>query len=470
VDAVLLSRIQFAFTVGFHFLFVPLSLGTAVALVLAERRFYKTGLDEDGAVARFCVRLFTATFAIGVATGITMEFAFGTNWAAYSRFVGDIFGAPLAAEGLLSFFLESTFLGVLLFGRNRVSRRFYYVSAWLVAIGAHLSALWIIIANSWQQTPAGYEVVDGRAVLTDFFAAALNPSTLPRYFHTVASTWAVGAFFAAGVAAYYLRKGRHTAFAKRAIRFGLVFGLVMSLAMPLLGHWSATQVADTQPAKMAAFEGLFKTQDNADLSLVGWVDQDNEKLYAITIPSGLSLMLGFSPNTVVTGLDKFAPADRPPVELTFQMYHLMVGLGVLMIAWMLIGVFLWWRGRLDTSRRYLGLTTWSFILPMLAIQTGWAAAEIGRQPWIVYNELRTVDGVSAVVPAGQVALSLGIFAVIYALLFVAWVRVLLSIVRKGPELPETEPGFAQPDVASAGATASVAASAAAPVDTTTATV
>lgn len=435
MDAVLLSRIQFAFTIAFHFLFVPLSLGSTVALVMGERRFYKSGSLQDEADARFWVRLFTATFVVGVATGITMEFAFGTNWATYSRFVGDIFGAPLAAEGLFSFFLESTFLGVLLFGRERVSRRFYYVSAWLVAIGAHLSALWIIIANSWQQTPAGYEVVDGRAVLTDFFAAALNPSTLPRYFHTVAATWTVGAFFAAGIAAYYLRKGRHTEFARRMLRFGLVFGLVMSLAMPVLGHWSALQVATTQPAKMAAFEGIYATGDDADLTLVGWVDTKAQEVNGIALPSGLSILLGGSPNRVVSGLDQFSPKNRPPVQLTFQTYHLMVALGLLMIAWALLGIFLWWKGRLETSRRYLGATTWSFVVPMLAIQTGWAAAEVGRQPWIVYNELRTVDAISAIVPASQVAISLAIFAVIYTFLFVAWARVLVGIVKKGPTGP-----------------------------------
>jgi cytochrome d ubiquinol oxidase subunit I len=469
MDAVLLSRIQFAFTIAFHFLFVPLSLGSVVALVIGERRYYKSGSPQDEADARFWVRLFTATFAIGVATGITMEFAFGTNWAAYSRFVGDIFGAPLAAEGLLSFFLESTFLGVLLFGRERVSRRFYYVSAWLVAIGAHLSALWIIIANSWQQTPAGYEVVDGRAVLTDFFAAALNPSTLPRFFHTVAATWTVGAFFAAGIAAYYLRKGRHTDFARRMLRFGLVFGLVTSLAMPFLGHWSALQVADTQPAKMAAFEGIYTTQDRADLSLVGWVDTQNESVTGLAIPSGLSIMLGGSPNHVVTGLDKFAPEDRPPVQLTFQTYHLMVALGLLMIAWALLGIFLWWKGRLETSRRYLGVTTWSFVAPMLAIQVGWAAAEVGRQPWIVYNELRTVDAISAVVPASQIVISLGIFAVIYAFLFVAWVRVLLRIVKKGPGDASPGSGYDQPAAASAMAAGSVAAATVTRADSTTTT-
>lgn len=440
MDVVLLSRIQFAFTIAFHFLFVPLSLGSAVVLLLAERRFYKSGSLQDEGYARFWVRLFTATFTIGVATGITMEFAFGTNWATYARFVGDIFGAPLAAEGLLSFFLESTFLGVLLFGRDRVSRRFYYVSAWLVAIGAHLSALWIIIANSWQQTPAGYKVVDGRALLTDFFAAAFNPSTLPRFFHTVAATWTVGAFFAAGIGAYYLRKGRHTDFARRMLRFGLVFGLVMSLAMPSLGHWSAQLVASTQPTKMAAFEGIYTTEDHAPLSLMGWVDTKTQQVKGLKLPSGLSILLGGSPSRVISGLDQFAPKDRPPVQLTFQTYHLMVALGFLMIAWALLGIFLWWKGRLETSRRYLGVTTWFFIVPMVAIETGWAAAEVGRQPWIVYNELRTADAISAVVPASQIIVSLAIFAVVYAFLFVAWVRVLVGIVKKGPSSPSPAPG------------------------------
>lgn len=469
MDAVLLSRIQFAFTIMFHFLFVPLSLGSAVALVIGERRFYKSGSLQDEADARFWVRLFTATFVVGVATGITMEFAFGTNWATYSRFVGDIFGAPLAAEGLLSFFLESTFLGVLLFGRERVSRRFYYVSAWLVAIGAHLSALWIIIANSWQQTPAGYKVVDGRAVLTDFFAAALNPSTLPRYFHTVAATWTVGAFFAAGIAAYYLRKGRHTDFAQRMLRFGLVFGLVMSLAMPFLGHWSALQVASTQPAKMAAFEAIYTTGDHAALSLVGWVDTQGETVKGLALPSGLSIMLGGSPHRIVSGLDQFLLQDRPPVQLTFQTYHLMVALGLLMIAWALLGIYLWRKGRLETSRRYLGVTTWSFVVPMLAIQMGWAAAEVGRQPWIVYNELRTAEAISAVVPASQIAISLAIFAVVYTFLFVAWVRVLLGIVKKGPGGPSAGPGYEQPKAATAVPAESVAAATATRPDTNTTT-
>lgn len=433
MDTVLLSRIQFAFTAGYHFLFVPLSLGLAVTLVWAERRYYHSRLAEDQAASRFWVRLFTATFAIGVATGITMEFAFGTNWAAYSRFVGDIFGAPLAAEALLSFFLESTFLGVLLFGRDRVSPRFYYVSAWLVALGAHLSALWIIIANSWQQTPAGYAIQDGRAVLTDFFAAAFNPSTVPRYLHTVTATWVAGAFLVAGVSSWYLLQGRHVSFARRALGTSLVLGLLTSMAMPLVGHFHALQVVDTQPAKMAAFEGVFETQSGAGLTLLGWVDETDQKVVALKMPNLLSILVGGSPRTVIQGLNDVPPQDRPPLQLTFQLFHLMVALGLYFILLMAVGLALRYRGRLETSRRYLKTLVYSSPLPVLASQLGWAAAEVGRQPWIVQGELRTRDAVSATVPASQVGLSLAIFAVIYALLFVGWLRVVLGLIRKGPD-------------------------------------
>ncbi len=435
MDAVVLSRIQFAFTVGYHFLFVPLSLGTSLFIVAAERRYRRTGLPGDRAAADFWIRLFTTTFAIGVATGLTLEFAFGTNWATYSRFVGDIFGAPLAAEALFSFFLESTFLGVLLFGRSRVSGRFYYVSTWLVALGAHLSALWIIIAGSWMHTPAGYEVIDGRAVITDVAAAFLNPSVLPRYFHTVLGTWVAGAFFVAGLSAWYLLKGRHVEFARRWLRVALVVGLGAALSMPVVGHWHAVQVAETQPAKMAAFEGIYSTGGNAGMALVGWVDTEAEEVRGLVVPSLLSLLIGGSPDAEVVGLRDFAPADRPPVQLTFQTYHLMVSLGVYFVALMLLGLILWRRGTLDGHRVFQKVVVWSAPLPILAIQVGWAAAEVGRQPWIVYGELRTVDAVSAVVPASQVATSLALFGAVYALLFVAWLRIVISLVRRGPEEP-----------------------------------
>ncbi|MBI5015160.1 MAG: cytochrome ubiquinol oxidase subunit I [Deltaproteobacteria bacterium] len=432
MDIVFLSRLQFAVTIAFHFLFVPVSLGLSLLVALAERRHRSTGLPTDRAHADFWIRLFTTTFVVGVATGITMEFSFGTNWAGYSRFVGDIFGAPLAAEGVFAFFLESTFLGVLLFGRGRVSGRFYYAATWLVFLGAHLSALWIIIANSWQQTPAGFEVVGGRAVLTDFFAAALNPSTLPRYFHTVASTWVVGGFLAAGVAAWYLLKGRHVAFARSVLPQGLAIALLASLAMPLLGHWHAVQVAKTQPSKLAAFEGRYETGPGATLMLFGWVDETAGKTHGVGIPGLLSLLVGFDRNTVVQGLNDVAPADRPPVEITFQTYHLMIALGGFFIGVALIAAGLWKTGRLERSPFVLRLLILGAPAGLLAIEAGWAAAEIGRQPWIVWGQLRTADAVSKVVPAGQVATTLLLFLVVYSLLYVAWARVFFGTIARGP--------------------------------------
>jgi cytochrome d ubiquinol oxidase subunit I len=440
MDTVLLSRIQFAFTVGYHFLFVPFSLGIGLIFLIASRRAYKSGLAEDDANARFWLKLFAATFAIGVATGITMEFAFGTNWAAYSRFVGNLFGAPLAAEGLFAFFLESTVLGILLFGRNRVSRRFLYVSTWLVVLGAHLSALWILIANSWQQTPRGYAIVDGKAIMTSFWQAAIKYSTLWRFLLTVASTWLAGAFIAAAIAAWYLRKGRHIRFAKQTLTVSLILGLVMAALLPILGDRQAQVVAQHQPVKMAAFEGIFKTGGEQEMMLLGWVNPSTQTTTGIGVPDLLSIVLTGSREGVVPGLDTVPQTDWPPLQATFQSYHLMVLIGIYLGVVMLIGVFLLWRKKLEQSRRFLWLLIPSAFVPYIAIQAGWAAAEIGRQPWIVQGLLRTKDGVSAVVPAGQVAFTLAGFVVIYVLLFIDWAGMIRRIIRRGPEIEgETEP-------------------------------
>ncbi|NLE23284.1 MAG: cytochrome ubiquinol oxidase subunit I [Actinobacteria bacterium] len=432
MDAVLLARIQFAFTVGYHFLFVPISIGVGLMVVLSERRYYKSGIQADKAASSFWIKLFTATFAIGVATGLTMEFAFGTNWAEYSRFVGNIFGAPLAAEGLVAFFLESTFLGVLLFGRKRVSRRFYYVSAWLVWIGSLLSALWILIANSWMQTPAGYEIEDGKAVLTSFWAAALNPSIGPRYVHTIVATLITGCFVVAAVAAYYFLKRRHIAFARQAMLTSVVIGLVVSVAMPFIGHWHALVVAEHQPVKMAAFENIGDTQKNAPLFLFGWVNEAGDTT-GVAIPSGLSLMLGLSPDHEVVGVNSVPPSDRPPAQLTFQSYHLMIALGILFAAVFLVAVVLHLLGRLEKAR-WMHLVLIACVpLSLLAINMGWMATEVGRQPWVVQGIMRTTDGVSPLVSAGEVWTTLGLFGLVYLVLFVAWLRIFLGIIKKGPE-------------------------------------
>ena len=431
----MLSRIQFAFTIGYHFIFVPISIGLAMMVVLAERRYYKSGIPAHMAGSNYWIKLFTTTFAIGVATGITMEFAFGTNWADYSRFVGNIFGAPLAAEGLFAFFLESTFLGVLLFGRKRVSRGMYYASAWLVMIGTWLSALWILIANSWQQTPRGYRIEDGKAVLTDFWAAVFNPSTGPRYVHTMVAALIAGCFVVASISAWYLLKRRHLHFARHALTSALVVGLLASAAMPLIGHWHALVVAEEQPVKMAAFEALYDTQENAPLYLFGWVRDSggDPEVTGLALPSGLSLMLHLDPAAEVTGLDSVSPEDRPPLQIVFQSYHLMIALSFAFIGIMLLALVLLLLKRLEKARWMLWILVVSFPLPLLAINMGWVAAEVGRQPWVVQGLLRTSDGVSPVVSAREVWVTLALFALVYLVLFIAWLRIFTGIIRKGPD-------------------------------------
>ncbi len=437
MDAVALAKFQFAFTVMYHFFFVPISIGLGLVTVLFERKYYKSGKPEDRAMSELWIKVFTATFAIGVATGITMEFAFGTNWATYSRFVGDIFGAPLAAEALFAFFLESTFLGVLLFGRNKVSKRFYYMSTWLVWLGSLLSGLWIIIANSWMQTPAGYKIVgEGvarKAVMTNFFEAAFNPSTLPRYFHTINSVLITGGLMCAAIGAYHLLKGAHMEFGRRSVSYGLIIALVGSLAMGLTGHFQALQVVNTQPTKAAAMEGHWETGPMA-LGIIGWVDVENGTTRGIEIPGVTSFLASGSFKTPFPGLNDFPADELPPIQIVFQSYHWMIIVfGLLVLA----TAYLWWlnrNGKLENNKTMLKILMWAWLLPELGIQLGWMTAEIGRQPWIVWQELRTVDAISKVVPAYQIAMTISIFFVIYALLFVGWARVVLNILKKGPQV------------------------------------
>ncbi|HLA80617.1 MAG TPA: cytochrome ubiquinol oxidase subunit I, partial [Thermoleophilia bacterium] len=435
----LLSRIQFAFTIGYHFLFVPFSIGLGMIIIWAERRYRRSGLDADRAASDFWIKLFAATFAVGVASGLTMEFAFGTNWAAYSRFVGGVFAVPLAAEGIFSFFLESTFLGVLLFARKRVSPRFYYTSVRLVVFAAVFSAFWILAANSWMQTPRGSSVVDGRAVLTNVWAALFTPSLIPRFVHTVGATLVAGAFLAAGVSAYYLLRDRHVAFAKRTIRMALIVGFLLSAVMPLLGHWQALGIAKDQPIKMAAMEGIYETGSHKALSVLGFVDESAQKPVGILIPDGLSLILGLSPDKLVIGLNSVPPADRPPVEIVFQSWHFMIAIGMVLIVIPLVGLYLWWRGKLERSRWFLRVLQLTIPLPILATTLGWMTAEIGRQPWVVQGQLRTSDAVSPTVSATQVATTLAIFVILYAALFYFWLTVVRRIVRRGPEEITPEP-------------------------------
>ena len=450
-DVALLSRIQFALTVAYHFIFVPLSIGLGLILAIFATKYHRSRSEADGNAMRFWVRIFTATFAIGVATGITMEFSFGTNWADYSRFVGDIFGAPLAAEALFAFFLESVFLGVLLFGRNKVSSLFYTVSAWLVWAGSCLSALWILIANSWMQTHAGAELAaDGsKAVITDFLAAAFNPSTLPRYTHVVVALLIMGAFASLAVGAWYLLRGKHADFAMKTIRVGAVVGIVASCALIVTAHSSAVEVSQEQPTKLAMMEGMYG-DEVPPLYAFGWVDEENQQVITpFSIPGGTSFLATGTWDAQYQGLNSLAQTEKYgdmdvadlPMNLVFQSYHLMVAMyGLIMITAILAVVFSLRGGRIRSMRWLQKLLLVSPLFPFIAIQVGWITAEVGRQPWVVYPSTSGPDGVSLLtnnaisqsVSAPELLMTLALFVAVYVFLFIGWARVISRFIERGP--------------------------------------
>jgi cytochrome d ubiquinol oxidase subunit I len=452
----LLSRIQFAFTAAFHYLYPPLTIGLGLLLVMMEGMWLGTRNPLYHNMARFWTKMFGLIFGLGVATGIVLEFEFGTNWATYSRFVGDIFGSALAAEGIFAFFLESGFLAILLFGWDKVGPKLHFFATCMVCLGAHFSAVWIIVANSWQQTPAGshleiggqavpaghvFETADlwrSRMVIDDFWGVVFNPSSMDRLGHTLVAAWLAGAFLVISVAAFYLLRRRHVGFAVASLKFGLVLALAGSLLSLVTGHSSAAGVATNQPSKLAAMEGLWDTGPRAPLHPFGWVDLANRRTLGPAIPAGLSLLAGGRSEHVLTGLNDIAPDLRPPVQATFQFFHLMVGIGMGLIAMALWGAWLWWRGNLAdpagfTTRWFLRLAVPSVLLPQIANQAGWFTAEIGRQPWIVWGYLRTSDGLSAVVKANQVLTSLIGFGLIYLLLFAMFLFLLNRKIQHGPE-------------------------------------
>jgi cytochrome d ubiquinol oxidase subunit I len=433
MDAIFLARLQFGLTAGFHFLFPPTTLGLTLIIVVVETLYRRTknGIYKDLSV--YLVKILGTVFVLGVATGVVLEFAFGNNWAAYSRTVGDIFGAPLAAEAVFSFFLESVFLGILVFGRNKVSAKAYRRSAILVFLGAHLSALWIIIANSWMQTPAGFRMEGGRAVLDNFVKAAFNPSTVVRFVHTILGGWITGGLVAMAIAAWLMLKGRTAEKAAVLMRISLVVFAASAILQLGSGHAHSIQVTRTQPEKMAAFEALWKTMDGAPFTVFGIPDEKNERtLLAVHVPKMLSMLVHFTPNGKVLGLNEFPKDERPPVLLPFVGYHLMILFGVLFIVMGLAGLWLRAKKKLETCRGYLKLLIWTVPLAYLANETGWIAAEVGRQPWAVYKVLRTSEAVSAVVPAGNILFSLVLFVALYALIGAAGLGIIFRTIRSGP--------------------------------------
>lgn len=426
MEAVLLSRIQFGLTAAFHFLFPPLTIGLATLLAVMEFNYWRTGEGIYDKMSRFWFKLFAIIFTVGIATGITMEFQFGTNWSEYSKFVGDIFGAPLAAEGVFAFFLESTFMGLLTFGREKLSRRMRFAASLMVALGSTLSAFWIIVANSWQQTPAAFKLQGGRAVLTDFFGAVFNPSTVPRYLHTVDAAYITGAFFVMGISAFFLLRNKNTDIAKPSLKISLIFALIAVLAQGVFGDIHARQVALTQPAKAAAFEGLWESQKGASLNLIGLPDSARETTHmAVGVPKLLSRLIFGDANAEVKGLKAFTAENRPPVAASYWSYRVMLLLAGWFVMLVLSGSYLLLKGKIYSSKTFLTAVLYSTPLPLLTNEAGWFAAEIGRQPFVVYGVLKTQIAASPL-PAVQVLASTLMFVVLYA----ALVAGVIYLIRK----------------------------------------
>jgi cytochrome bd ubiquinol oxidase subunit I len=434
-DAVWLSRLQFAITIGFHFMFVTVSLGMVWLLFVTETMAWWTRREEWTRAAVFFGRMFITTFVFGVVTGMVMEFQFGLNWAAFSNFVGDIFGTPLAAEGLFTFVVESVFIGLYIFGRDRVPKAVHWFSILMVALGATFSAFWILVANSWMHTPAGYAMRNGKVELSNFSDVVFNESMWVRFFHTVDAVLIAGAFFVAGVSAYLLLRNKDVGLAKKTLRLSVVFGLIVSvLELYPFGDSSARQVAHTEPTKFAAMESVEKTQKGAGLVLFGIPVENPPHLdYAVRLPYALSLLAYRDAHATVKGFDQFSRDDLPPFTLTFASFHVMVGLGTFFIAVMVWAVVQLVRGRLFEKRWFLWVLVLSISLPIIACQFGWLTAEVGRQPWIVYGVMRTSDAASANVSAGQVLVSLWSFSILYLVLGVLYVLTMARHVRRGPQ-------------------------------------
>lgn len=432
MDVLLLSRLQFAAATFFHFLFVPLTLGLSILIAIMETIYVRTGDQDYLRAAKFWGKIFLVNFAVGVVTGITLEFQFGTNWARYSRYVGDIFGSLLAIEATLAFFLESTFLAVWAFGWKRLSPKAHAACIWLVALASNLSALWILIANAWMQHPVGYVLRNGRAELDNFFAVITQPFAWQIFFHTISGAYILSGFVVMGISAYHLLRRQHIEFFTKSFRMGLAMALIFSFAEVVQGHIHGAEVAKIQPAKLAAMEALWDTQANAPQTLFLIPDEKNERnlMEFGKIPGALSMLAYHDPNAEVKGLKAFPPDERPPVTLTFIAFRIMVGLGFLFALLTFIGFLR--RNKLVESPGYLRVMLWSMPLPYIALQAGWIVTEVGRQPWIVYGVMKTKDAVSPLAPS-QVATSFGAFIVVYAILGIVAFYLCRKFAIQGPE-------------------------------------
>lgn len=432
MDVLMLSRLQFAMATMFHFIFVPLTLGLSILVAIMETKYVRTGDEMYKRMTKFWGKLFVINFVLGVVTGITLEFQFGTNWSRYSEYVGDIFGSLLAIEATVAFFLESTFLGAWIFGWKVLSPRMHAACIWLVAIASNVSALWILIANAFMQHPVGYVLRNGRAELADFFEVVFNPFAWQQYVHTLSGAFTLAGFFIMGVSAYHLLKKQHVEFFTRSFKMGMIFALIFSIMVAAQGHHHAQEVTRIQPAKLAAMESLWETHENgAPMYLLVVPDEKNERNFIewLGIPGGLSFLAHNSFSAPVQGLKDWPAEERPPVLLTFLAFRTMVGIGSLLpvlCIWALLR-----RKKLTESPKLLKAMLFAIPLPYIAIEAGWVVAEVGRQPWIVYGLMKTSDAVSPIVTS-QVAFSLVALTVLYAILGAVDIFLLYKTAKKGP--------------------------------------
>lgn len=435
MDVLLLSRVQFGFTVAFHILFPTLTIGLAWFLVFFEAAWARGRRPQYLELYRFWVKIFALTFGMGVVSGLVLSYEFGTNWSRFSEMAGPVMGPLLSAEVLTAFFVEAGFLGIMLFGWDKVGPRLHFLASLLVAIGTTNSAFWILAANSFMHTPQGAEWVDGRLVPLDWWAVVMNPSFPFRLVHMLLASCISSALVVAGVSAWYLRRGAHRDFALRGLHAALVLLAIAAPLQLLAGDLHGLNVRKHQPMKLAAIEALWETGEGVPLVLFAWPDETAEaNRYTIEIPKLGSIILAHDPKGRVEGLKEVPPQDRPPVKAPFFGFRLMVGLGLLFILLGLGGALLWWRGRLEASPRYLQALTLSTPLGFVATIAGWVVAETGRQPWTVQGMIRTADSVSPVAPAA-VAVSLLLFVLVYGALFSAYLYFCRVVVRRGPQPP-----------------------------------
>ncbi len=461
----ILSRIQFAITAGFHFLFPPITIGLALFIVFAEALWVKTANIQYRDCAKFFLKLFSILFAMGVATGMIMVFQFGTNWPVFSTFVGDVFGSPLAIEAVFAFFMESIFLGLALFAWDKLSPKKHFFCTLMVCIGTHLSAIWILVANSFMQTPAGFEIaqegVYQKAIITDFWAMVFSPSSMDRLFHTLSASWLCGAFFVISVSAYYLfYKRSEKRFAEPAMKIALVYAAMAAFAMIVSGHSSSVTVAKFQPEKLAAFEGHYQTETRAPLYLLGWVDEDARKTVGIKIPAVLSFLCHWDFNAEVKGLNdipddtflktlhpeaskeelqKLRPKYWAHVNFCFQTFRLMLIVGILMCLLIALGFIVMKKGKLaepsnKLTKIFLILSLPSVILPILGSQIGWALAEVGRQPWTVWHLLKTSSAVTHNASAPEILFSIITFTLLFTLISAVGLKTLYRKISAGEKI------------------------------------